>query len=797
MTSAASALVDTEEGVVGDGADGRRVKSGNRGTQNERFKLALQVCEIGLRQSEWWWSVEKEILSEQVTNNGGSVGNNGNNNNSGVGNAVGGDAQKTGNDQRRFTGPSMNSLAPIAPMLSLDNHREKNLVGFSLEEGIEYLNLRLLQCRRVCGPAQALPPDLHDASKALLLLNEQAYEEFYPEYYYEGVRRTSMGSGRMGGFFGGGGGGSGSGGVVPGGGIDGRSKLKKHKNRFGDALSVLSSGRISSIAHSTMKPKTLAKSIARSMLSVRAPAMKWKNHHHQQQQQQNDEEPQANEEQQQRPASKPTKKQFIAGKLKTVKQQFNKKSKKQKNSETKGRRDSADREHSARHEASEDEDFYEEDENHVSIEEDGRRGRARARGGVEIQIQIETETDTDTDTNTDTEKRARTKRSTRVPIPALVTTRDVESDSSAFSPNSNTHNRTHDEDESGYSYAENDGKDEDEDEDEDEYSSESSSSASVTGVAGPEATKRVNSKKKHSSGKTKAEIAKQKSKKAKELFKKKTSGKQKNKQDSQINGDDDYEDELDKNRKKPEETEPQHTIKPVAVGYYQPPSKQSSKQIPVLITAPSGSVAYFNRQEDLSNVFLHDKRRLHHNPTQQQQQHQQQHQQQQRMMLINTINTVNGKQNTSAVDRIGTASPSSINHNALAIAGRVSGLYQRDSFHSRREDALKNLINKREDQTPGISPTDGPGNTSQSKFPSSSSAQGEQGKEKEKGKRNEHEELEQETPLIVATTTSNSPYTNVYFKLTVTRLGRIRTVANELLSRIWLLSAECFLQLGR
>ncbi|OLY80687.1 hypothetical protein AYI68_g5214 [Smittium mucronatum] len=214
-------------------------------SRNSRLSSALKVCEIGLRQNEWWWRAEQEILGnlegESKANSGSTSG---------------------------FSN-TMSSLAPMAPIEPDD----ASTAGVSAEEGMEYIKLRLLHFllqrelegpesslnympllfqlySRICGPIQALPTDLHDASKSLLILNEQALT-------LEKSKRDPKYAG--------------------GGGSD-KNYQMSNKNNSAGAMSVLSASRMSNLNNLSglMQPKMLAKSLGRSVLSVRAPVMKWK-----------------------------------------------------------------------------------------------------------------------------------------------------------------------------------------------------------------------------------------------------------------------------------------------------------------------------------------------------------------------------------------------------------------------------------------------------------------------------------------------------------------------------------------
>ncbi|OMJ23592.1 hypothetical protein AYI70_g2170 [Smittium culicis] len=217
-------------------------------SRNSRISAALKVCEIGLRQNEWWWRVEQDIIGNPQPDT---------------------DLKP---ESTSGIGKTMSSLAPMAPV-ELDD--DSNL-GASSEEGIAYIKLRLLHFvlqrelegpestlnympllfqlySRICGPIQALPVDLHDASKSLLALNEQA---LLPN---RSSRSFKYGNG---------------------GGSEKNLQISKNFQATG-AMSVLSASRMSNLNNLTglMQPKTLAKSLAKSMLSVRAPVMKWKQTH--------------------------------------------------------------------------------------------------------------------------------------------------------------------------------------------------------------------------------------------------------------------------------------------------------------------------------------------------------------------------------------------------------------------------------------------------------------------------------------------------------------------------------------
>ncbi|PVU98546.1 hypothetical protein BB559_001478 [Furculomyces boomerangus] len=228
----------------------------NGNSRNSRLNSAMKVCEIGLRQNEWWWQAEQELLFEKKETK----------------------KRRDEENERPSSanpGTTISSLLPIAPI-------DTDVLiptGVTAEEGIEYMKLRLLHFviqrelegpesvlnsmsllfqlySKICGPIQALPPDLHDASKFLLIINEQAQvaEVDIPKK----------------GFF------------------QGSEKGRNIGTSIQTAgvLSVISAGRLSSIANIAgfVQPKTLAKSLARNMLSVRSPVALWKQGKNQRQQ---------------------------------------------------------------------------------------------------------------------------------------------------------------------------------------------------------------------------------------------------------------------------------------------------------------------------------------------------------------------------------------------------------------------------------------------------------------------------------------------------------------------------------
>ncbi|PVV02031.1 hypothetical protein BB560_003527 [Smittium megazygosporum] len=208
-----------------------------------RLRDALTVCEIGLRQNHWWWNVEQNLLKPKSFEDSY-------------------DHEESNNPD-----PLVSSFVSIAPIDPLDSSSYE----VSVEQGIEFLKLRLLYFTikrelegpisvlsampalfelysKICGAVKAVPSEIHDASKTLLLLSEQIQNSASYISYGE------VGGGSL---------------------KDYRVSTYLRTDR---ALSVLSASRASTVtnlAHA-LQPKLIAKSLARSIFSARAPVVKIK-----------------------------------------------------------------------------------------------------------------------------------------------------------------------------------------------------------------------------------------------------------------------------------------------------------------------------------------------------------------------------------------------------------------------------------------------------------------------------------------------------------------------------------------